>query len=63
MEALFDGCMTWAPRNEHYLLRMTHHRLLFYVQVLKSVGRMPERGDDCPAAAAATDCAFRGGCT
>ena len=29
MEALLYGCMTWAPRRNHYLLlRRTHHRLL-----------------------------------
>ena len=32
MEALLYGCMTWAPRREHYrLLRRTHHRLLLRV--------------------------------
>ena len=32
MEALLYGCMTWAPRREHYrLLRKTHHRLLLRV--------------------------------
>ena len=29
MEAPLYGCMTWAPRRDHYrLLRRTHHRLL-----------------------------------
>ena len=29
MEAVLYGCMTWAPRRDHYrLLRRTHHRLL-----------------------------------
>ena len=32
MEALLYGCMTWAPRRDHYrLLRRTHHRLLLRV--------------------------------
>ena len=32
MEALLYGCMTWAPRREHYrLLRTVHHRLLLRV--------------------------------
>ncbi|CAM9279334.1 unnamed protein product [Pylaiella littoralis] len=32
MEALLYGCMTWAPRADHYaLLRTTHHRLLLRV--------------------------------
>ena len=41
MEALLYGCMTWAPRNEHYqLLRTTHHRLLW----------IPAQGGYVPAA-------------
>ena len=40
MEALLYGCMTWAPRREHYrLLRRTHHRLL-----LRVIGYRRERG-------------------
>ena len=40
MEALLYGCMTWAPRREHYrLLRRTHHRLL-----LRVIGYRGERG-------------------
>ena len=40
MEALLYGCMTWAPRQEHYrLLRTTHHRLL-----LRIIGYQRERG-------------------
>ena len=40
MEALLYGCMTWAPRREHYrLLRRTHHRLL-----LRVIGYRSERG-------------------
>ena len=32
MEALLYGCMTWAPRRDHYrLLRTIHHRLLLRV--------------------------------
>ena len=32
MDALLYGCMTWAPRRDHYrLLRRTHHRLLLRV--------------------------------
>ena len=32
MEALLYGCMTWAPRRDHYrLLRTTHHRMLLRV--------------------------------
>lgn len=32
MEALLYGCMTWAPRGDHYRqLRTTHHRLLLRV--------------------------------
>ena len=32
MEALLYGCMTWAPRRDHYrLLKRTHHRLLLRV--------------------------------
>ena len=32
MEALLNGCMTWAPRNAHYRqLRTTHHKLLLRV--------------------------------
>ena len=32
MEALLYGCMTWAPRRDHYrLLRATHHRMLLRV--------------------------------
>ena len=37
---LLYGCMTWAPRREHYrLLRRTHHRLL-----LRVIGYRRERG-------------------
>ena len=40
MEALLYGCMTWAPRRDHYrLLRRTHHRLL-----LRVIGYRRERG-------------------
>ena len=40
MEALLYGCMTWAPRRDHYrLLRRTHHRLL-----LRVIGYRHERG-------------------
>ena len=40
MEALLYGCMTWAPRRDHYrLLRGTHHRLL-----LRVIGYRRERG-------------------
>ena len=40
MEALLYGCMTWAPRHEHYrLLRRTHHRLF-----LRVIGYRRERG-------------------
>ena len=40
MEALLYGCMTWAPRREHYrILRRTHHRLL-----LRVIGYRRERG-------------------
>ena len=40
MEALLYGCMTWAPRRDHYLLlRRTHHRLLLQV-----IGYRRERG-------------------
>ena len=40
MEALLYGCMTWAPRRDHYrLLRGTHHRLL-----LRIIGYRRERG-------------------
>ena len=40
MEALLYGCMTWAPRRDHYrLLRTTHHRLL-----LRVIGYRRERG-------------------
>ena len=40
MEALLYGCMTWAPRRDHYrLLRRIHHRLL-----LRVIGYSPERG-------------------
>ena len=40
MEALLYGCMTWAPRRNHYrLLRRTHHRLL-----LRVIGCRRERG-------------------
>ena len=40
MEALLYGCMTWAPRRDHYrLLRRTHHRLLQRV-----IGYRRERG-------------------
>ena len=40
MAALLYGCMTWAPRREHYrLLRRTHHRLL-----LRVIGYRRERG-------------------
>ena len=40
MEALLYGCMTWAPRRDHYrLLRRTHHRLL-----LRVIGDRRERG-------------------
>ena len=38
-EAIY-GCMTWAPRRDHYrLLRRTHHRLL-----LRVIGYRRERG-------------------
>ena len=40
MEALLHGCMTRAPRREHYrLLRRTYHRLL-----LRVIGYRRERG-------------------
>ena len=40
MEALLYGCMTWAPRRDHYrLLRRIHHRLL-----LRVIGYRRERG-------------------
>ena len=40
MEALLYGCMTWAPRRDHYRLpRRTHHRLL-----LRVIGYRRERG-------------------
>ena len=40
MEAQLYGCMTWAPRRDHYrLLRRTHHRLL-----LRVIGYRRERG-------------------
>ena len=40
MEALLYGCMTWAPRRDHYrLIRRTHHRLL-----LRVIGYRCERG-------------------
>ena len=40
MEAVLYGCMTWAPRRDHYrLLRRTHHRLL-----LRVIGYRRERG-------------------
>ena len=40
MEALLYGCMTWAPRRDHYRLqRTTHHRLL-----LRVIGYRRERG-------------------
>ena len=40
MEALLYGCMTWAPRRDHYrLLRRTHYRLL-----LRVIGYRRERG-------------------
>ena len=40
METLLYGCMTWAPRRDHYrLLRTTHHRLL-----LRVIGYRRERG-------------------
>ena len=40
MEALLYGCMTWAPRRDHYrLLRRAHHRLL-----LRVIGYRRERG-------------------
>ena len=40
MEALLYGCMTWAPRRDHYrLLRRTYHRLLLQV-----LGYRRERG-------------------
>ena len=40
MEALLYGCMTGAPRRDHYrLLRRTHHRLL-----LRVIGYRRERG-------------------
>ena len=40
MEALLYGCMTWAPRRDHYrLVRRTHHRLL-----LRVIGYRRERG-------------------
>ena len=40
MEALLYGCITWAPRRDHYrLLRRTHHRLL-----LRVIGYRRERG-------------------
>ena len=40
MKALLYGCMTWAPRRDHYrLLRGTHHRLL-----LRVIGYRRERG-------------------
>ena len=40
MEALLYGCMTCAPRRDHYrLLRRTHHRLL-----LRVIGYRRERG-------------------
>ena len=36
MEALLYGCMTWAPRRDHYrLLRRTHHRVLLRVIVYR----------------------------
>ena len=41
MEALLYGCMTWAPRRDHYrLLRRAHHRLL----LLRVIGYRRERG-------------------
>ena len=40
MEALLYGCMTWAPRRDHYRLQIrTHHRLL-----LRVIGYRRERG-------------------
>ena len=39
MEALIYGCMTWAPRRDHYRLLRTHHRLL-----LRAIGYRRERG-------------------
>ena len=40
METLLYGCMTCAPRRDHYrLLRRTHHRLL-----LRVIGYRRERG-------------------
>ena len=40
MEGLLYGCMTWAPRRDHYRLpRRTHHRLL-----LRVIGYRRERG-------------------
>ena len=40
MEALLYGCMTWAPRRDHYRsLRRTHHRRL-----LRVIGYRRERG-------------------
>ena len=40
METLLYGCMTWAPRRDHYrLLMRTHHRLF-----LRVIGYRRERG-------------------
>lgn len=40
MEALLHGCMTWAPRCDHFaLLRTAHHRLQ-----LRVIGYRCERG-------------------
>lgn len=53
MEPPLHGCMTWAPRRDHYgLLRTIHHRLLqllgvsaggFYLRPGREEGRVPER--------------------
>ena len=48
MAALLYGCMTWAPRRDHYrLLRRTRHRLLrrtHYRLLLRVIGYRRERG-------------------
>ena len=40
MEALLYGCMTWAPRHDHYRLlkRTLRYRQLSYAQALKKTG-------------------------